>query len=90
MSADESSLNGQVSPDGLEEVADDRLRISQASDQQPSSSDGTETQKTDHKHHHPKMVEPKGNCEWISLSGFCRSLVYTCLFTYDVDVWLFV
>ncbi|XP_023189316.1 uncharacterized protein LOC102226733 [Xiphophorus maculatus] len=61
VSADESNLNGQVSPDGLEEVADDRLRISQASDQQPSSSDGTETQKTDHKHHHPKMVEPKGN-----------------------------
>ncbi|XP_008416175.1 uncharacterized protein LOC103469901 isoform X1 [Poecilia reticulata] len=67
-SAEESSLNGQVSPDGLEKVEGDRLRVNQASDQQPSSpSDGTETQNMDHKHNHTKVVEPqsehKGNSD---------------------------
>ncbi|XP_047220809.1 uncharacterized protein zgc:66455 isoform X2 [Girardinichthys multiradiatus] len=62
----QNHLEGQISANGLEQVADDdSLVVSQVSDHQPSSPDGTEPQHTDHRHHNPNTMEPqseqKGN-----------------------------
>ncbi|MED6249955.1 hypothetical protein ATANTOWER_022307 [Ataeniobius toweri] len=64
----QNHLEGQISANGLEQVADDdNLVVSQVSDHQPSSPDGTEPQHTDHRHHNPNTMEPqseqKGNRE---------------------------